>query len=114
MRDKDGISAALLAAEVAAVLRERGETYRSALDAIARRWGVFTSAQVSLTRKGRAASRRSRAMMDAPTGVARRSTWRDDEVVAVADYDGAALRTGPAAGPRGAGAGPLSLPGATS
>ena len=84
--DKDGISAAVLAAEVAAVLRERGETPGSALDAIARRWGVFTSAQVSLTRKGTAGVAAIQAMM----ATLRSAPPRDlagDPVVAVVDYE---------------------------
>jgi phosphomannomutase len=86
VHDKDGVSAALLAAEVAAVLRARGETCLSALDAIARRWGVFTSAQVSLTRKGPGGVAEIRSMMKAlraspPQHLA------GDEVVAIADYE---------------------------
>jgi phosphomannomutase len=89
--DKDGISAALLAAELAAVLRERGETFRSTLDAIARRWGVFTSAQVSLTRKGASGVAEIRSMMTAlraspPQHLA------GDEVVAIADYESGVRR----------------------
>jgi phosphomannomutase len=48
--DKDGISAALVLAELAAVLRARGLTLLDQLDAIARRWGSWESAQVSLVR----------------------------------------------------------------
>jgi phosphomannomutase len=83
--DKDGISAALLAAEIAAVLKQRGETIGGALDAIARRWGVFTSAQVSLTRKGASGVAAIRAMMDA----LRASPPRElagDPVARVIDY----------------------------
>ena len=50
--DKDGISAALVLAELAAVLRARRLTLLDQLDAIARRWGSWDSAQVSLTREG--------------------------------------------------------------
>jgi phosphomannomutase len=50
--DKDGISAALLAAELAAVLRARGGTLQSELESIARRWGAYVSLQLSVTRKG--------------------------------------------------------------
>ena len=89
VHDKDGISAALLAAEVAAVLRQRGETIGTALDAIARRWGVFVSTQVSLTRKGASGVAAIRSMMTS----LRRSPPRElagDAVVAVVDYDSAA------------------------
>jgi phosphomannomutase len=84
--DKDGVSAAVLAAEVAAVLRERGQTPLEALDAIARRWGVFTSSQVSVTRKGAAGVAAIRAMMDA-LRASPPVTLGNDEVVAVADYE---------------------------
>ena len=96
VRDKDGISAALLAAELGAVLRARGRTIADALDDIARRWGVFTSSQVNVTRKGASGIAALRSMMGAlraapPLRVA------DDEVVAVSDYEAGArvdARTG--------------------
>ncbi len=83
--DKDGISAGCLIAEFAAVLRGRGLTLADALDSIARRWGVYLSAQVNVTRKGAAGAAAIQAMMDGlrahpPAFVG------DDEVVAVADY----------------------------
>jgi phosphomannomutase len=83
--DKDGISAALLAAEMAAVLRERGQTLAGALDAIAARWGAFASAQVSLTRKGAAGVEAIRSMM---AGLRRSppAQLAGDAVVAVVDY----------------------------
>lgn len=49
VHDKDGISAALLAAELAATLRGLGRTPLDELDEIARRWGVHASSQISLT-----------------------------------------------------------------
>jgi phosphomannomutase len=84
--DKDGISAALLAAELAAVLRARGLTIGDALDRIARQWGVFASAQVSVTRKGATGGAAIKAMMAAlraspPARVA------GDDVVAFSDYE---------------------------
>jgi phosphomannomutase len=86
VRDKDGISAAVLAAEVVAVLRERGRTVGDELDAIARRWGVFTSTQVNVTRKGASGVAAIRAMMDRlRASPARRVA--DDEVVAFSDYE---------------------------
>jgi phosphomannomutase len=83
--DKDGISAALLAAELAAVLRQRGETLLGALDAIAARWGVFTSAQVNLTRKGARGVEAIRAMM-AGLRASPPTHLDGDRVVAVVDY----------------------------
>jgi phosphomannomutase len=86
VRDKDGISAALLAAEVVAVLRERGRTVQEELDAIARRWGVFASSQVNVTRKGVSGIASLRAMMARLRGSPPRRVG-DDEVVAVSDYE---------------------------
>jgi phosphomannomutase len=85
VRDKDGISAAVIAAEVAAVLRQRGSSILAQLDVIARRWGVFTSSQVNVVRKGEAGVAAIRAMMDKlragpPKAVA------GDAVVALSDY----------------------------
>ncbi len=52
VRDKDGISAGVLAAEIAAVLGARGATLASRLEDIARRWGAYSSAQVNVVKKG--------------------------------------------------------------
>jgi phosphomannomutase len=64
VHDKDGISAALLVAELAAVLRERGRTLLDELDDIARRWGACASSQVSVTREGAGGVSRILAMVD--------------------------------------------------
>jgi len=85
VRDKDGISAATLVAEMVAVLRSRGRTLVDELDAIGRRWGVFASAQVNVTRAGAHGAATIAAMMSAlraspPTHIA------GDELVALADY----------------------------
>jgi phosphomannomutase len=89
--DKDGVSAAVLVAELAAVLRGRGETLATALDAIWRRWGVHTSTQVNVTRPGAAGVVALRSMMDALRAAPPRALG-GDEVVALADYR-AGLRT---------------------
>jgi phosphomannomutase len=52
VRDKDGISAAVLFAELTAVLRAQGTTVLAHLEGLYRRYGLFTSAQVNVTRKG--------------------------------------------------------------
>jgi phosphomannomutase len=52
VRDKDGVSAAVLMAELAAVLREDGKTLLDRLEELYRRFGVFMSAQRSTTMKG--------------------------------------------------------------
>jgi phosphomannomutase len=86
VRDKDGISAALIAAELTAVLRARGLTLQQELERIARRWGVFTSTQVNVTRKGASGIAAIRAMMDRLRG-SPPARVGSDEVVAVADYE---------------------------
>lgn len=104
VHDKDGISAALLVAELAAVLRSRGRTLAMELDAIARRWGVFTSAQVSVTRKGSDGTAAIRGMM-AALRASPPAAIGGDEVVAVADYE-ASFRLDRRSGSRS----PLALP----
>jgi phosphomannomutase len=52
VRDKDGVSAALIVAELAAWDRARGQTVLAHLDDIYRRVGLFVTEQVSLTRPG--------------------------------------------------------------
>jgi phosphomannomutase len=48
VRDKDGISAALLAAELTAICRARGESPREVLDGLARQHGLHATRQVSV------------------------------------------------------------------
>jgi phosphomannomutase len=52
VRDKDGISAAVLVAEMAAVLRAQGKTLLDRLDDLYREYGLFVSGQRSITMKG--------------------------------------------------------------
>ncbi len=52
VRDKDGVSAAVIAAELAAWNRARGKTMLEHLDDIYRKVGLFVTEQVSLTRPG--------------------------------------------------------------
>jgi len=52
VRDKDGVSAALIIAELAAWNRARGRSVLDHLDDIYRRIGLFVTEQVSLTRPG--------------------------------------------------------------
>jgi phosphomannomutase len=106
VHDKDGISAAAIVAEMAAVLRSRGKTLIDELDTIARRWGVFVSSQVSVTRPGASGRAAISAMMD---GLRAASPARiaDDDVVAVADYL-SGMRTDRLSG--GGAPAPLTLP----
>lgn len=52
VRDKDGISAAVLMAELVAVLRGEGKTLLDRLDELAQAHGLYVSQQVSITIKG--------------------------------------------------------------
>ena len=63
VRDKDGISAAVLVAEMCAVMKARQKTLLDELDEIYRKYGVYVSSQVSLTRKGASGAAEIAAMM---------------------------------------------------
>lgn len=52
VRDKDGVSAALIMAELAAWNRARGKSVRDHLDEIYRKVGLFVTEQVSITKPG--------------------------------------------------------------
>jgi phosphomannomutase len=52
VRDKDGISAALIIAELAAVRRAEGKTLLDELAMLSRRYGLFVSGQKSITLPG--------------------------------------------------------------
>jgi phosphomannomutase len=64
VRDKDGVSAAVLVAELTAVLAARGETVLGALEALYRRYGLYVSGQVNVTKKGVTGAEEIRALMD--------------------------------------------------
>jgi phosphomannomutase len=64
VRDKDGISAALLFAELWAVRRAAGQTLFQELETIARRHGFFLSGQLSVTMKGSDGLEKIKAIMD--------------------------------------------------
>ncbi len=64
VRDKDGISAALLLAELAALERGRGRTLRQRLADLYRRHGLWVSVQRSVTRHGLEGAQEIRAAMD--------------------------------------------------
>ena len=63
VRDKDGISAALVLAAMAAELCARGETLLDELERIARRYGLFVSGQRSMRFEGIEGKQRIDAMM---------------------------------------------------
>jgi phosphomannomutase len=63
VRDKDGVSAAVVFAELAAVLRANGTNVLDHLEGLYRRYGLFVSSQVNLTRKGADGIAELRAIM---------------------------------------------------
>jgi len=65
VRDKDGVSATLLFCELAAIARERGQSVKSRLADLYRRFGVYVTRQVSLTLPGTEGLKRIAAMMAA-------------------------------------------------
>ena len=103
VRDKDGISAALLACELAARCKAEGRTLLDELEALARRYGLFLGVQRATVLPGRDGLTRMRAVMD---GL--RSAPPDEvgglQVEAVLDYQARQRR------PRGSPPQPLSLP----
>ena len=91
VRDKDGISAALVMAELAAAERARGRTLEQRLDAIAERFGRHATEPVTLVLEGADGLERMRAIMDGvrahPPGA-----LLGNEVVAIEDLrDGVRL-----------------------
>ena len=77
VRDKDGIAAGLIVAELAASLAAEGKTLLDALDAIAERWGVFASRQMSVPKS----PTMMRALRSSPP-----KRIGDEPVVAITDY----------------------------
>ncbi len=103
VRDKDGISAAVIFAELVAVLRARGTTVLAHLENLYRRYGLYVSSQVSLTRKGVEGMAELRALM---ANLRQSPPWSLDgfDVVAVRDYHAQVVRH------KDGGSTPLSLP----
>lgn len=68
VRDKDGISAALLLCELAAIEKARGSSLRARLERLYRRHGLWVSVQRSVTRPGLDGAREIREAMDRVCG----------------------------------------------
>lgn len=83
--DKDGVSAAALFAELAAVARAQGRSVDDELERLARAYGLWASRQVSIVRKGRDGQAAIAAMME---GLRRAAPARlgDATVVGVRDF----------------------------
>jgi phosphomannomutase len=85
VRDKDGISAAVVFAELTAVLRAKKTTVLAHLEALYRKYGLFTSSQVNITRKGVEGIAELRAIMQR---LRANPPWKigGQDVVVVRDY----------------------------
>lgn len=64
VRDKDGVSAALAFAELAAELASLGSSVKDRLEVLYRKYGLYVSTQVNMTRKGQEGAREIAQMMD--------------------------------------------------
>lgn len=85
VRDKDGVSAAVIFAELAAVLKEKGTDVLAHLEELYRRFGLFTSGQVNITRKGAEGVKELKAIM---SKLRENPSWEigGDPVVSIRDY----------------------------
>ena len=103
VRDKDGISAAVVFAELTAVLRAQQTTVLAHLEGLYRQYGLFVSSQVNVTRKGAEGIAELRALM---ARLRKSPPWMvaDQEVVSVRDYLGQVIVA------KGGATTPLSLP----
>jgi phosphomannomutase len=83
--DKDGVSAAALFAELAAVAAAQGRTVEDELERLARTYGLWVSRQVAVVRKGREGQAAIAAMME---GLRRAAPARfgDAAVAGVRDF----------------------------
>ena len=86
VRDKDGVSAGVVFAEMAAYLRSQGRTVLDELESMYRKYGLFVSKQVSRWHRELGGAERIRAIMD---GLRALPPWKllDIEVVEVRDYE---------------------------
>jgi phosphomannomutase len=86
VRDKDGVSAAVVMAEMVAWLRDQKRTLLDELDAIHRKYGLFVSSQVNVTRPGASGVAEIRAIMAHLRATSPRA-FGPHEVAIVRDYD---------------------------
>ena len=86
VRDKDGISAALIFAEMVAAMKARGESVFGKLESLYREYGLFVSSQVNITRKGADGAAEIRALMSALRAKLP-SRIGVHEVVSVSDFE---------------------------
>ena len=116
VRDKDGMSAAVIFTDLVADLADQGKTVTDELAELWRRHGLWVSAQVSISRSGQDGAREMAAaverLAEEPPGMVGRPPRRVDGRLSGRNRDQAAVAGTPRPGrvePRGAG----SDPGAT-
>lgn len=85
VRDKDGICAGMLIAEMAAWYRRRGRTLADALEDLYRRYGYYAERQVSLVLQGQEGAARIGRIMDAFRS-GRPASFGDFRVSQITDY----------------------------
>jgi phosphomannomutase len=85
VRDKDGISAALILSELCAFERARGSSLGERLEELYRRHGLWVSVQKSVTRPGQSGAREIREAMDRISASPPRAV-RGVPVTATTDY----------------------------
>jgi phosphomannomutase len=86
VRDKDGVSAAVVMAEMVAWLRDQGRTLLGELEAIHRKYGLFVSTQVNVTRPGASGAEEIRGIMSRLRASKPRA-FGEHQVAVVRDYD---------------------------
>jgi phosphomannomutase len=96
VRDKDGVSAAVLVAEMVAWLRDEGRTVQDELERVHRKYGLFVSSQVNVTRPGASGVAEIRAIMQRLRDAKPRAIGKH-EVAVARDYE-AQLETSLATG----------------
>jgi phosphomannomutase len=86
VRDKDGVSAALVCAQLAAILKAKGQTIGDRLDEISQQFGVYSSEQVSATIPGLSGAAIIKGIM---AHLREKTPWTigDAKVVSLRDYD---------------------------
>ena len=91
VRDKDGVSAAVIFAELAAVLRANSTTVLAHLESLYRLYGLFTSGQTTITKRGAEGIAQLKEIMKK---LRKAPPWKvgSHEVLAIRDYQ-AQVRT---------------------
>jgi phosphomannomutase len=85
VRDKDGVSAAVMMAELTVWLASKERTLLEELETIHRKYGLFVSSQVNMTKPGAEGAQEIRALMDR-LRASKPARFGSFEVIAISDY----------------------------